>query len=111
MAIKIFYSILFAFIASSLFLFFKKPYSLLQQDKKSYSSLVEFKNINAIKNAQVFELPSVFQCDLWTLKFPYAVKLLAKWCHPATFENLNLEEERTRMLIELYGPKGAELAK
>ncbi|NJO91762.1 MAG: ABC transporter substrate-binding protein, partial [Chloroflexia bacterium] len=31
-------------------------------------NLTEFKNINAIKNEQVFELPSVFMCDLWTLK-------------------------------------------
>ncbi|NJK93680.1 MAG: ABC transporter substrate-binding protein [Bacteroidales bacterium] len=59
-------------------------------------NLTEFKNINAIKNEQVFELPSVFMCDLWTLKFPYAIKLLAKWCYPATFENTNFEEEKSK---------------
>jgi iron complex transport system substrate-binding protein len=74
-------------------------------------SLSEIQHINAIKNKQVYELPSVFLCDLWTLKFPYAVKLLAKWCYPATFANLNLELEKQKMLIELYGKKGEKLIK
>jgi len=69
----------------------------------------ELKSIKAIQNAQVYELPSVFFCDLWTLKFPYAVKMLAKWCYPATFESLKLEEEKRKMLIELYGKKGEKL--
>lgn len=73
------------------------------KDPDDIVNLSELKNINAIKNKQVFELPSVFLCDLWTLKFPYAVKLLAKWCYPATFANVNLDEEARKMLIELYG--------
>jgi iron complex transport system substrate-binding protein len=71
--------------------------------------LSELKQIKAIQNKQVYELPSVFMCDLWTLKFPYAVKMLAKWCYPATFANLNLDEEKKKMLIELYGKRGVEL--
>ena len=67
--------------------------------------LSELKHIKAIQNKQEYELPSVFMCDLWTLKFPYAVKLLAKWCYPSTFANLNLDEEKRKMLIELYGNK------
>jgi iron complex transport system substrate-binding protein len=74
-------------------------------------TLSELKQIKAIQNKQVYELPSVFMCDLWTLKFPYAVKLLAKWCYPATFANLNLEDEKRKMLIELYGKKGEMLTK
>ena len=73
--------------------------------------LPEIQHIKAVQNKQLFEVPSVFMCDLWTLKFPYAVKLLAKWCYPATFTNINLEEEKNKMLIELYGKKGEELIK
>jgi iron complex transport system substrate-binding protein len=74
-------------------------------------TLSELKQIKAIQNKQVYELPSVFLCDLWTLNFPYAVKLLAKWCYPATFANLNLEYEKHKMLIELYGKKCVMLTK
>ena len=77
----------------------------------NYVTLSELKQIKAIQNKQVYELPSVFMWDLWTLKFPYAVKLLAKWCYPATFANLNLEDEKRKMLIELYGKKGEMLTK
>jgi iron complex transport system substrate-binding protein len=73
--------------------------------------LSDLKHIKAIQNKQVYELPSVFMCDLWTLKFPYAVKMLAKWCYPATFAHINLEEEKRKMLIELYGKRGEELLK
>ncbi|MEJ5263992.1 MAG: ABC transporter substrate-binding protein [Bacteroidales bacterium] len=71
--------------------------------------LPKLKQINAIQNKQVYEFPSVFMCDLWTLKFPYAVKMLAKWCYPSTFAILNLDEEKRKMLIELYGQRGNNL--
>jgi iron complex transport system substrate-binding protein len=73
--------------------------------------LSDLKQIKAIQNKEVYELPSVFMCDLWTLKFPYAVKMLAKWCYPSTFANLNLDEEKRKMLIELYGTRGVKLIK
>jgi iron complex transport system substrate-binding protein len=72
-------------------------------------NLTEIQHIKAIKNKQVYELPSVFMCDLWTLKFPYAVKMVAKWSYPSTFSNLNLDEEKQKMLIELYGIRGEML--
>lgn len=73
--------------------------------------LSELQQISAIKSKQVYELPSVFLCDLWTLKFTYAVKMLAKWCYPATFATLNLDIEKQKMLVELYGQNGEKLLK
>jgi iron complex transport system substrate-binding protein len=67
--------------------------------------------LNAVMNRQVYELPSVFLCDLWTLKFPYAAKLLAKWCYPPDYADLNPDEEKRKMLIELYGERGVTLSK
>lgn len=74
-------------------------------------NLSEIQQLKAIQEKQVFELPSVFLCDLWTLKFPYAVKMLAKWCYPASYSELNLEDEKRKMLLELYGEKGEKLLK
>ena len=78
---------------------------------KDILNLSEIQQLKAIQDKQVYELPSVFLCDLWTLKFPYAVKMLAKWCYPSTFSGLNLEDEKRKMLLELYGQKGEKLLK
>jgi iron complex transport system substrate-binding protein len=67
--------------------------------------------LDAVSNRQVFEFPSVFLCDLWTLKFPYAAKLMAKWCYPSLYADLNPDYEMRKMLTELYGEKGVSLAK
>jgi iron complex transport system substrate-binding protein len=66
-------------------------------------------NINAVKEKKVFELPSVFFCDLWTLKFQYAVKILSAWCYPVEFKNIDLETEKKQMLVKLYGKKGENI--
>ena len=55
--------------------------------------------------------PGVFLCDLWTLKFQHAVKMLAQWCHPALFVDVDLEKERGQMPEFLYGPEISGLAK
>ena len=67
--------------------------------------------LNAVRNRQVYELPSAFLCDLWTLKFAYTAKLLAKWCYPSAYADLNPDEEKRKMLLELYGEKGVTLSK
>ncbi len=72
------------------------------KNANDYLTMPELRYINAIKNKQVYELPSVFWCDLWTLKYQYAVKLLAKNCYPETFENLNLDLEKQKMMKALY---------
>ena len=78
---------------------------------KDILNLSEIQQLKAIQDKQVYELPSVFLCDLWTLKFPYAVKMLANWCYPSTYSGLNLEDEKRKMLLELYGQKGEKLLK
>ena len=62
--------------------------------------------ISAIRNKQVYEFPSPFFCDLWTLKFPFAAKLLAKWCYPSAYAELNSDVEKRKMLNHLFGTKG-----
>ena len=63
-------------------------------------------NIKAVKEKKVFELPSVFFCDLWTLKFQYASKLLSTWCYPSVFKSNDLDKEKHQMILKLYGEKG-----
>lgn len=72
-------------------------------------NLPELQYLNAVRYKQVYELPSVFMCDLWTLKFPFAVKLLTKWIYPDVFGDMNMEEEQKEMLLELYGQNGEKL--
>ena len=66
-------------------------------------------NINAVKNKNVYELPSVFFCDLWTLKFQHTVKILSAWCYPDENITLDMDADKTQMLVKLYGKKGENI--
>ncbi len=77
-------------------------------ERKGPSDIIndpQWHSIRAVGSKRVYEMPEVFLCDLWTLKFPYAVKMLAKWCHPGVFSTLDLEQEKRGMLHKLYGSK------
>jgi iron complex transport system substrate-binding protein len=65
----------------------------------------QWQSLAAVKNRRVQEFPEVFLCDLWTLKFQYAVKMVAKWSHPEQFRDVDLEKEQRSMLLKLYGRK------
>lgn len=61
--------------------------------------------LKAVKNKQVYELPSVFFCDLWTLKFQFAVKLLHYWCYPESAVSFDYNKEQDNILQYLYNKK------
>ena len=63
----------------------------------------QWKRIKAVRDRRVHEFPEVFWCDLWTLKFLYAVKLTAKWVHPELFRDIDLEQEKQKMMQFFYG--------
>jgi iron complex transport system substrate-binding protein len=63
----------------------------------------QWRTVAAVKNGRVHEFPEVFLCDLWTLKFQYTVKMVAKWTHPELFRDIDLESEKKEMLTTLYG--------
>ncbi len=65
--------------------------------------------INAVRREQVFELPSVFFCDMWTLKFQYVIKMVARWSYPDRYSSIDLRQENKRMLRFLYGPQAGAL--
>ena len=80
-------------------------------DPGDVSSMAGWRSVAASKNKRIHELPSAFFCDFWTLKFQYAVKTVAVWCHPEKFADVDLAKEKRRMLESLYGPKGLECLK
>ena len=75
-------------------------------ERKNPANIIQdpqWQRIKAVKESRVYELPEVFLCDLWTLKFQYATKMVAKWCHPELLKDINLEKEKEKMLTTLYG--------
>jgi iron complex transport system substrate-binding protein len=75
-------------------------------DRKDPSDIIadeQWRLIKAVRNSRVYELPEVFLCDLWTLKYLYAVKMVAKWTHPERFRDIDLDSEKRKMLKVLYG--------
>jgi iron complex transport system substrate-binding protein len=71
----------------------------------------QWRSLRAVREKRVHEFPEIFLCDLWTLKFQYAVKMVAQWCHPALFADVDLEKEKERMIEFLYGHKIRGLSK
>jgi iron complex transport system substrate-binding protein len=65
----------------------------------------QWKRIKAVRSQRVHEFPEVFLCDLWTLKFVYAVKMVAKWAHPELFRDIDLNREKQKMMQFLYGKR------
>jgi iron complex transport system substrate-binding protein len=47
--------------------------------------------LTAVKNKQIYEFPSTFDCDLWTLKMAYPVRLVATWAYEPSKMNLLLD--------------------
>jgi iron complex transport system substrate-binding protein len=66
-------------------------------------------SLPAVQTGQVRELPSVFYCDMWTLKFQYVIKMVARWSYPQRFSAVDLPSERRRMLRFLYGEQAGAL--
>jgi iron complex transport system substrate-binding protein len=64
----------------------------------------QWRSVSAARTGRVHELPEVFLCDLWTLKFVHPIKLLGAWLHPERFAGVDLDREADRMLRALYGP-------
>jgi iron complex transport system substrate-binding protein len=71
-------------------------------DPKDLIKDPRLKNIRAIKEERVYELPGVFTNDLWTLKFILAVHRLARWLHPNLFET-EMQTVEKRILHFFYG--------
>jgi len=63
----------------------------------------QWQTIKAVKEGKVYEFQDIFHSDLWTLKFQHAARIVAKWCHPEVFRNMDLEGEKKKMWNALYG--------
>lgn len=64
----------------------------------------QYRTIKAIRDGKVFQFRDTFNYDLWTLKFLYAMKFMAKVIYPNDY-NYELEEEKKRIINYLYDKK------
>ena len=71
-------------------------------DPSDLRQMTSLKNVNAVQSGRVFEFPSVFECDLWTLKFQYASLLLASWLYPEEFSVKELDSSKNEIFKTLY---------
>ncbi len=63
----------------------------------------QWRLLAAVQRGRVFQLPPVFLTDLWTLKYLLALQQVAVWLHPQFFADLDLQEARRQIFLELYG--------
>jgi len=75
----------------------KEPGDILQDPRLS--------SLRAVQSGRIHELPEIFLCDFWTLKFLYASRLLSAWIFPQSYRNQDLEREKREILHFLYQGK------
>ncbi|MFV0600724.1 MAG: ABC transporter substrate-binding protein [Brachymonas sp.] len=63
----------------------------------------QWRNVSAIRNRRVYELPEVFFSDLWTLKFQFVLRLMAHWLHPSIISRPPDADLRKGAFSKLYG--------
>jgi iron complex transport system substrate-binding protein len=61
------------------------------------------KGIKAVRTNRVFELPGVFECDFWTLKMQFSVRMISQWAYPEKDDGLNDRQYLEDMFHFLYG--------
>jgi len=69
------------------------------------AQLAGWRGVSAVRHGRVHELPDVFSCDFWTLKYLFTVELVARWCHPDRFPDDDLETLRAELFEKLYQGK------
>lgn len=62
----------------------------------------QLRNIKAVRDLRIHQFEDTFFFDLWTLKFLYATKFIAKSVYPEYFD-FNLRFEKERIVRFLYG--------
>lgn len=74
-----------------------------QLDPKDIIENPLLKDLKSVKNKQVYELPNPFQCDFWTLKMEFPIKLINHWA----YGNENIDEIQwfVQMYNTLYEPQ------
>jgi len=80
-----------------------------REEPEELAMLDGWKSLRAVREGRVHELPSTFLCDFWTLKYVIAAHYVAVWCHPMLADSLDVAAEQQRILVALYGGKGAHL--
>ncbi|MEJ5347877.1 MAG: ABC transporter substrate-binding protein [Desulfosoma sp.] len=66
---------------------------------------LRWRSVKAVQNRRVYELPDIFTCDLWTLKYPIAVITLAHWLYPEVISHEDVRQRRRVFLERLYNSK------
>lgn len=62
----------------------------------------QYKTIKAVRLNEIYQFDDTFSFDLWTLKFIYAMKFIAKAVYPDLF-TYDLATEKKRTINQLYG--------
>ena len=80
-------------------------WNIADLSEKDYLNSSQWKDVTAIKDQAVYEIPDemTFYCDLWTVKYAYAAQLMAKNAYPELFKDVDMDSARNDMMMALYG--------
>ena len=72
-------------------------------DPGDVGALPGWGGLTAVRTGQVYEFPTVFMYDFWTLKYSRAVAQVAVWCYPERYSTFNAEEADRQFMEAFYG--------
>jgi len=79
-------------------------------DPADVAQLGSWRTVAAVRTGRIHELPDPFSCDFWTLKYLFAVELVARWCHPTRFAQNGLDSLRVELFQKLYAGRLSDSA-
>lgn len=79
------------------------------RDPETVLSLPEIRKVKAVQNRAVYELPSSFYCDFWTLKYHLAVQFTASFLHSDEKNPALSDSWISTFNTRFYGPAGKNL--
>ncbi len=74
----------------------------LAVDTNDIKNNSQWKDVEAVKNNAILELPSNFYCDLWTVKYINSINIIANTFYNEAFGNKNIQEEEAEIIKFLY---------
>jgi iron complex transport system substrate-binding protein len=78
------------------------PKNIVSGDTVNGIDFSTWKDISAVKNKKVYEIPDPFVYDFMSPRMPLALMRIAKDLHPDKFSSLNMTKEIDQYYVKVY---------
>lgn len=69
---------------------------------QTYYNDAKWKDVDAVKNEKIVQMPNAFYCDLWTVKYINAINIVANTFYEDEMGNKDIQKEQKELMKFLY---------